>query len=125
MYTYGNRKKWYVPSVNSFGDLVAFQGPPELAALGISSLHIPQHTLTNYQHDVLSQRRRSTQRSDDDTVEWGKTINNNNNTSEKKIYVIYVYKTLPPIKYSALDVGLLIIQYPQQSSFFNTFPIYK
>lgn len=31
-----------LPPVDSFGDLVALQGPPELAALGISSLHIPR-----------------------------------------------------------------------------------
>lgn len=30
-----------IPSVDSFGDFVAFQGPTELAALGISSLHYP------------------------------------------------------------------------------------
>ena len=38
-YAYGDQN---LPSVDSFGNLIAFQGPPELATLGISSLHIPR-----------------------------------------------------------------------------------
>lgn len=34
-----DKKGQALPFVDSFGDFVAFQGPPELAALGISSLH--------------------------------------------------------------------------------------
>lgn len=32
-----------LPSVDSLGELVAFQGPPKLTALDISPLHIPRH----------------------------------------------------------------------------------
>ena len=49
MHTYGDRKN-SLPSVYSFGDFVAFQGPPELAALGISSLHIPLVALVLFIH---------------------------------------------------------------------------
>lgn len=38
--TYGGEN---LPSVDSLGELVAFQGPPKLTTLDISSLHIPRH----------------------------------------------------------------------------------
>lgn len=40
--TYGNVQT-NLPSVDSLGEFVAFQGPPKLTALDISPLHIPRH----------------------------------------------------------------------------------
>lgn len=54
-----------LPSVDSLGELVAFQGPPKLTALDISPLHIPRHFHhpTNQRSDVtrgaLQERKKS------------------------------------------------------------------
>lgn len=52
------RKGENLPSVDSLGELVAFQGPPKLTALDISPLHIPldhfhQHRLSDVTRGAL------------------------------------------------------------------------